>query len=366
MHRPPIFVRVIVVLVVVIAAAYWFIFSNNGSANGALSASGTIEAVEIKISPELDGRVAEVLVAEGELVEAGQVLVRLDTTLLEGQSAQAQAGLAAANAQLALLQNSPSQAELSAVTAQANRAQTALDTLNEQLDTAETQADDVARQITTLQNQIITVQSAGAVEQLAGLNAQLALAQQLQVTTQTQVKLLEGQVATAEAGLDAAQAQLDLAEAGPKPEQIEVVEAQVAAAQATVDLLATQIRRQTLTAPVAGVILTRAIEQGEVASPGATLLLIGQLDDLTLTVYVPEDQYGQIELGQTATLTADSFPGETFTGTVRRIADQAEFTPRNVQTAEGRASTVYAIELTVTDEDGQLKPGMPVDVVFGE
>lgn len=366
MHRPPMIVRVIVVLVVIAAAAYYFISTSNSSANGALSASGTIEAVEIKVSPELGGRVAEVLVAEGDNVEAGQVVVRLDTTLLEGQLAQAQAGLAAANAQLALLQNSPTEAELSAVTAQVNRAQTALDTLNDQLDTAETQADDVAEQITELQNQIITVQTAGLVEQLAGLNAQLALAQQLQVTTQTQVKLLEGQVATAEAGLDAAQAQLDLAEAGPKPQQIEAVEAQVAAAQATVALLSTQIRRQTLTAPVSGVILTRAIEPGEVASPGATLLLIGQLDDLTLTVYVPEDQYGQIELGQTATLTADSFPGETFTGTVRRIADQAEFTPRNVQTAEGRASTVYAIELTVTDESGQLKPGMPVDVVFGE
>ncbi|MBP8002773.1 MAG: efflux RND transporter periplasmic adaptor subunit [Chloroflexi bacterium] len=366
MHRPPMIVRVIVVLVVIAAAAYYFISTSNSAANGALSASGTIEAVEIKVSPELGGRVAEVLVAEGEVVEVGQVVVRLDTTLLEGQLAQAQAGLAAANAQLALLQNSPTEAELSAVTAQVNRAQTALDTLNEQLDTAETQADDVAEQITELQNQIITVQTAGLVEQLAGLNAQLALAQQLQVTTQTQVKLLEGQVATAEAGLDAAQAQLDLAEAGPKPQQIEAVEAQVAAAQATVALLSTQIRRQTLTAPVGGVILARAIEPGEVASPGATLLLIGQLDDLTLTVYVPEDQYGQIELGQTATLTADSFPGETFTGTVRRIADQAEFTPRNVQTAEGRASTVYAIELTVTDESGQLKPGMPVDVVFGE
>lgn len=366
MHRPSVFIRVIIVLAVIIAAAIYFISSNNSSADGALSASGTIEAVEVKISPELGGRVAEVLVAEGDAVDAGQVLVRLDTTLLEGQLAQAQAGLAAANAQLALLQNSPSEAELAAVTAQVNRAQTALDALNEQLVTAETQADDVAAQMTELQNQIVTAQTVGLVEQLAGLNAQLALAQQLQVTTQTQVKLLEGQVATAEAGLDAAQAQLDLVEAGPKPEQIEVVEAQVAAAQATVDLLAAQIRRQTLTAPIEGVILARAIEPGEVAAPGATLLLIGQLDDLTLTVYVPEDQYGQIELDQTATLTADSFPGATFTGMVHHIADQAEFTPRNVQTAEGRASTVYAIELMVLDESGRLKPGMPVDVVFGD
>ena len=97
MHRPPMIVRVIVVLVVIAAAAYWFISSNNSSADGALTASGTIEAVEIKVSPELGGRVAEVMVAAGDNVEAGQVVVRLDTTLLEGQLAQAQAGLAAAN-----------------------------------------------------------------------------------------------------------------------------------------------------------------------------------------------------------------------------------------------------------------------------
>ncbi|MCB0021032.1 MAG: HlyD family efflux transporter periplasmic adaptor subunit, partial [Anaerolineales bacterium] len=78
------------------------------------------------------------------------------------------------------------------------------------------------------------------------------------------------------------------------------------------------------------------------------------------------DQYGQINVGDSATIQADSFPGDIFQGTVRRIADQAEFTPRNVQTAEGRATTVYAVEILVTDEAGRLKPGMPVDATFAE
>ena len=95
-----------------------------------------------------------------------------------------------------------------------------------------------------------------------------------------------------------------------------------------------------------------------------TILTIAQLEDVELTVYVPEGRYGQISLGDSVEITADSFPGEIFTGTVRRIADEAEFTPRNVQTVEGRKATVYAILINVPNPNLKLKSGMPVDVVF--
>jgi HlyD family secretion protein len=91
---------------------------------------------------------------------------------------------------------------------------------------------------------------------------------------------------------------------------------------------------------------------------------MANLNEMTITVYVPEDQYGNISLGQKATVTVDSFAGEAFDAVVIRIADQAEFTPRNVQTVEGRSSTVYAIKLKVTDTEGRLKIGMPADVTF--
>jgi HlyD family secretion protein len=83
---------------------------------------------------------------------------------------------------------------------------------------------------------------------------------------------------------------------------------------------------------------------------------------VTVTVYVPEDRYGQIDLGQTVTISVDSFPGQTFSGTVRWIASEAEFTPRNVQTVSGRKATVYAIKIEVPNDSGLLKPGMPADV----
>ena len=88
------------------------------------------------------------------------------------------------------------------------------------------------------------------------------------------------------------------------------------------------------------------------------------MSKLTITVYLSEDRYGEVNVGDEVTFTADSFPNQTFNAVVTRIADQAEFTPRNVQTKEERQTTVYAIELEVDNPDGKLKPGMPVDVTF--
>ncbi len=119
-----------------------------------------------------------------------------------------------------------------------------------------------------------------------------------------------------------------------------------------------------ITAPVDGVVLARNIEPGEVVLSGATAFTLGQLEHLTITVYILENRYGEVKLGDQARVSVDSFPDQTFDATVMRIADQAEFTPRNVQTAEGRQTTVFAVELSVQNPAGLLKPGMPADVTF--
>ncbi len=121
-----------------------------------------------------------------------------------------------------------------------------------------------------------------------------------------------------------------------------------------------------ITSPIDGVVLERLIEPGELAGTGVTLMVVANLDDLQLKVYVPEDRYGQIALGQTYSVTVDSFPGQSFSGKVSHIADQAEFTPRNVQTTDSRKSTVFAITLDLVSSGGKLKPGMPADVHFSE
>ena len=171
-------------------------------------------------------------------------------------------------------------------------------------------------------------------------------------------------VALAGARLASTKARLDQARADPSQEQLELAQSQIDTAGAALQVLETQLQKMVIIAPIDGIVLERLVEPGEVALPSAPLLTLARLDDLTITVYVPEDRYGEIKLGQPALVVVDSFPGETFSAMVTHIADQAEFTPRNVQTVEGRSSTVFAIKLAIENPNGQLKPGMPADVTF--
>jgi multidrug efflux pump subunit AcrA (membrane-fusion protein) len=135
-------------------------------------------------------------------------------------------------------------------------------------------------------------------------------------------------------------------------------------ADANLALLDAQMKKLTIYAPMDGIVLARNVDPGEFVQPGGAALTMANLNELTMTVYVPEDRYGEIHLGQSADVNVDSFPGETFTATITYISDQAEFTPRNVQTVSGRSATVYAVKLKVSDPNGKLKLGMPADVVF--
>lgn len=166
-------------------------------------------------------------------------------------------------------------------------------------------------------------------------------------------------VAQAEAMVTQAEAGYAQAESGVKQ-----AEKMIDQAQASLDLLEIQIKKLTVKSPSDGVVLIKTIEVGELVQPGITVMTIGQLDTLTITVYVPEDKYGIIGLGDSVEVQVDSFGDKVFSASVTRIADQAEYTPRNVQTAEDRRTTVFAIELSVDDPDGVLKPGMPADVTF--
>jgi multidrug resistance efflux pump len=321
---------------VIAGVGVWYL-NQPADASAPTTGSGTIEATPVTLAPELAGRVAEVLVDEGDAVTAGDPLVRLDGSTLEAQRDQATAALAAAqaaamaaDADAALLEAGPSSEQVAVAQAALDQASVAADALHDEYADLGT----VARRSTS-------------------------------------GKALKAKRDTAAAGVRQARAQLALVRAGARPEQIDAAHARAQAAHAQVDaaaaalaVLEAQVEKLTITAPSDGVVLARAVEPGSFASPGSTLLEIGDLSALTITVFVPEDRYGELRLGQTAALSVDSFPGETFSGTVIHIADQAEFTPRNVQTVEGRRSTVFAIRLSVDDPSGRLKPGMPADVRF--
>ena len=181
------------------------------------------------------------------------------------------------------------------------------------------------------------------------------------LTANAQVDAAQGQLDTARAAESAAQARLEALKNGATAEQLAVARAQVAQADAGLAVLNAQVAKLTVAAPGNGMLSRRSVHIGEAVAPGAPLMTIAPLRDLKLTLYVPEDRIGLVRLQEPVDITVDSYPGETFQGTVTYISPQAEFTPRNVQTQSERAKTVFAVKVKIPNPDQRLKAGMFAD-----
>ena len=381
----------------------------------ALVISGSIEGVEVTIVSEFGGQIIGLHAEEGDSVQDGQVLVELDTSLLYAQMAQAEAAVGAAEANLENVKAGTHPAEIMAaeaalqqaivkqtaaeaawkdglaildnpqeIDAQVAQAQTAVDLAVAQIQQAEAQvaSAEVERDRYRAQGsmeekwfyaiynyQVEAARAAvdaakakrkGADETLAALKAlrehPLAIA--------SQVHLAEAQYKVAVAGVAVARAKVDELKAGPTPEQMAVAEARVAQAESAVSALRTQINKMTLHSPIAGIVTSCSAHSGEAAVAGAILLTVANLDEVRLTIYIPEDELGRVYLGQEAEVQVDSFPGRVFTGTVAYISPEAEFTPKNVQTEKERVNMVFAVRVHLSNPDHLLKPGMPADAVL--
>ncbi len=183
---------------------------------------------------------------------------------------------------------------------------------------------------------------------------------------QIKVAQAEATYQTALAEVEVAKARLEILKAGPRREQIAVAEAQVGQAEASLKALNVQRDKHTLVAPLAGWVVEQSAHQGEMAVPGASLLTLADLTNVTLTVYVPEPDVDTVSIGQNVTVFVDTFPEMAFTGHITYISDQAEFTPKNIQTREERVNTVFAVKIKLENEDQRLKPGMPADAILSE
>jgi HlyD family secretion protein len=439
---------IIVVLILAGAAAGWYFFGRAAKTTaGAITASGTVESVEVIVSPEVSGRATEVLAAEGDTVTAGQPLLKLDDTLLQAQRKLIEAGILSAKAGLdtaraalqtaqlqyqqilatARLADAPARAgawgtaqpsefdlpnwyfskqeQIAAMEAEVEAARQALDKERQALQTlladpAYAGVLAAEQRVTKARAAFLTARDVLTQSSASGEDPELRDAAQAQyddakqelddaqkayadlLTTDQGAELLKarGRVRAAEARYYDALERLARLHTGEDSDAVKLAaavvsqaEAAVAQAEKAVDQaeaqlgsIDAQIGKLTVLAPVDGTVLARNVEPGETVLAGSAALVLGELDHLTITVYVPENRYGEIRLGQTVQFTVDSFPGKIFTGTVSRIADKAEFTPRNVQTAEGRSTTVFAVEITVTAPSADLKSGMPADVTFGQ
>lgn len=202
----------------------------------------------------------------------------------------------------------------------------------------------------------------GAKTHLANLRAMRENPLQLEA----QVDAARSHYEVAVAAVESAEAQLALVRAGPRNFQIRQAEASVQQAEAHLQALQVQLDKMTLRSPIDGTVIERVSHAGETATPGATLLRLGKLRPVTLTIYVPEPDLGQVRVGQPASVRVDAFPNRRFDGEIVFIASEAEFTPKNVQTKEERASLVFAVKIRLPNEKGVLKPGMPADALIPE
>lgn len=225
------------------------------------------------------------------------------------------------------------------------------------VDAAQKNLDSAQSDLDSAQSSYDQMLTSDAASRVLEARARFAVAQERLNNTQDALDMLR----TGDQSLvvQAAKTAVDSADTG-----VAQAQASLAQAEAAVQMAKVQLDRTVVTAPSSGIVLSRPLNPGEVASPGTTVLEIGSLDQVTLAVYIPENQYGNIHLGQKATVTVDSFPGKTYDGTVTFVSDQAEFTPRNVQTVESRSTTVYKIEITLLNPGHDLKPGMPADATF--
>ncbi|HEY43106.1 MAG TPA: HlyD family efflux transporter periplasmic adaptor subunit [Anaerolineae bacterium] len=289
--------------------------------------SGFIEGRDYTIASALGGRVVEVLINQGERVEAGQTLVRLDRTALDLVYDAAQAGVTAAEAALIYLEAQPQPVDLVA-------AQASLDAAEAGFDAAEAALDLLTESYKPFKPPEVELHAA------------------------------ESAVEVARAGVDLAKAQLDQVEAGSFEGEIEIAQAAVEETKANLRLVEYQLAELSLEAPVTGIVSQIVVNVGEVAAPGTPLGTVLDPSFLTLTVYVPEAQVAKISAGDAVEIRVDAYPEEVFNGRVSYIANQAQFTPTEVQTQEERVKLVFAVEILLDDPDGRLKPGMPADAVI--
>ena len=293
-----------------------------------ISASGTIEAIEINVASKVAGQVVELAAEEGRRVEPGDILAIVDHAALDIQLRQATAGVRLAEAQLALLVKG----------ARSEDIRQAEETLKQAEASLKLAADDARR-----------------MRDLAGSGS---------VTPKSRDDA-ETRLAVATAQKNAADEALKKVRRLARPEEIRAAEARLAQAQAAADLLAKTIADCTIAAPSAGVVTQRAVERGELVSPGATLVTLVDLDIVSVMIYVPEKVLGRIKLGDRAEVRIDAFPDKTFAGEVTYISPEAEFTPKNVQTEKDRVNMVFAVRIRLPNPDHLLKPGMPADAVIG-
>ncbi|MBI4573644.1 MAG: efflux RND transporter periplasmic adaptor subunit [candidate division NC10 bacterium] len=389
MNRPP---RIVLVagamgLVAALAFAGWSWWRNRLDASGILQASGRIEVTEVNVSSKVTGRVAALSVEEGSDVKAGQPIATLEGEELEAQLRQGRAALQSAQARLAQARITL-RVEPTTIRTQIRQAEENLRAAEERLrmlragfrtqeieegraNLRQSQARLEIARLTRDRFRELLADGAIAKQDLDRAESDFQAAEAAVRAARERLGMLEEgtrleEIRMANAERDRAAAALEAARANAatldlRQQDVRVAEAVVGEASANVRRLETQVAELKVFAPLDATVLTKAVEVGEVVAAGKPIVLLGDLDRPWIKVYVTETDLGKVKLGAPARVLVDSFPQQPFQGTVTWIADQAEFTPKNIQTKEERVNLVYAVKITIGNAQRKLKAGMTAD-----
>jgi HlyD family secretion protein len=319
-------IPVLILLAAAVAAGVYFYprMMKKPAPENQLTLSGNIEAHESLVGFKVAGRIVELPIEEGQQVEQGALLARLDDADLKQRVRIDEAGVSVRESNLALTQAGTRQQEVKAAQQSMMDAEADLD--EKKLD------NDRAQRLFSK-------------DELSAQERDLAA-----TALKRSMAIFEG-----------AQQRYNEAVEGSRKEDITIAQANLNQASANLGLSQVNLSYTVLRAPSAGVVTAREAELGEVVSPGSPVVTLADLDHIWLRAYIAETDLGRIGWGQEATITTDTYPGKQYHGRISFISSTAEFTPKSVQTTKERVTLVYRIKIDIDNPNHELKPGMPAD-----
>jgi HlyD family secretion protein len=365
-------------IAVAIGGAIWgWRYFNGRAASDRLTLSGTIEADEINVGSKVAGRIAAVLVKEGQEVKQGEPLIRFESYDLDARRADAIAAVAQAEANLERVKNLSRPEEIAQAQAQAEAARMNYEIARNgprrqeidaaRADLAAAAADyEVAK--TTLARVERLVRSGDLSRQeYDNAKASFDRASARREAARQRLDLLAAgtrkeEIQRARQQYEQAAANRELVERGARKEDIEVARAQLDRSRAALQQVETQMVELEVKAPADAVVEVLQVRPGDLINANSPVATLVEINRLWVRVYVPEPELGSAQLGKEVSVTVDTFKGESFKGVIEEIASRGEFTPRNVQTREERTHQVFSMRVRLDNSARKLRAGMAADV----
>lgn len=364
------------VAIVLIAVAVFPLFPRETL--GILDGSGQVRGIEVTVSSRLSGIAREVPIREGQLLKKGDLIARIASDEMQARLAQAEAQAAAAEDQLRAAEAHLKQLDI-AIDQARQAAQVAEGTVGHDIHRAREAVKRARAEVEVAEAQFRQDQRSH--DRYRKLVADGFVSQSYFDEVRARYTASEARVRAARQGAAEAQAALERAQAasgeiGIKRKEVDRLQAErerqraaraaleneARTARARVDEVSATLADTTLRAPSEGTVMTKLVEQGELIAPGRPLATLVDLQDLHVRVFIAEGDIGKIRFGNPARIVSDAFPGRNFAGQVSEIAQQAEFTPKEVHMKDERVKLVFGVKVRIDNPEGYLKPGMPVDV----